>query len=204
VPFTRAEVARVLAACDEYGLGYGHAGKTSAWRLKTLVQLLRFSGLRIRDAVTLRRDHVVDGKLLLYTAKTGVPVYCPLPDIVFEALSTLPGREYFFWSGVGKPKSCVGDWQRSLKKLFRLAGVPEGHAHRFRHTFATDLLLAGVPLDRVATLLGHANSRITERHYAPWIRARQEQLEADVRRVWNTCSSVEGQGGALSTRDRIN
>ncbi len=186
MPFARGEVAKVLAACDQYGLRHGHAGRASAWRLKTLVQLLRFSGLRIRDAVTLRRDHVVDGKLLLYTAKTGVPVYCPLPEVVVEALSTLPGREYFFWSGMGKPKSCVGDWQRSLKNLFRLAGVPEGHAHRFRHTFATDLLLAGVPLDRVATLLGHANSRITERHYAPWIRARREQLEgADVRRVWD-------------------
>lgn len=185
MPFTRAEVARVLAACDQYGLGYGNAGKASAWRLKTLLQLLRFSGLRIRDAVTLRRDHVVDGKLLLYTAKTGTPVYCPLPDFLAEALTTLPGREYFFWSGVGKPKSCVGDWQRSLRKLFLLASVPGGHAHRFRHTFATDLLLAGVPLDRVATLLGHTNSKVTERHYAPWIRARQEQLEADVKRVWD-------------------
>lgn len=65
------------------------------------------------------------------------------------------------WSAISQ-----GNWQRCLKKLFRLAGVPEGHAHRFRHTFATDLLLAGVPLDRVATLLGHANSKVTERHYA--------------------------------------
>jgi integrase/recombinase XerD len=46
------------------------------------------------------------------------------------------------------------------------------------------LLLAGVPLDRVSVLLGHASIRITERHYAPWVRARQEQAEAYVRRVW--------------------
>jgi hypothetical protein len=26
--------------------------------------------------------------------------------------------------------------------------------------------------------------RITEKHYAPWVKARQEQLEADVRRTW--------------------
>jgi integrase len=109
-----------------------------------------------------------------------------LPPFVVAELENIGGAsaQHFFWSGEGKPKSCVGDWQRSLKKLFRLAGVPDGHAHRFRHTFATNLLLAGVPLDRVATLLGHTNSKITEKHYAPWIRARQEQLEADVRRVW--------------------
>jgi len=108
----------------------------------------------------------VNGKLLLYAAKTGTPVFCPLPQFVVTELEGVRGTsaQFFFWSGEGKPKSCVGDWQRSLKKLFRSAGVPNGHAHRFRHSFATNLLLAGVPLDRVATLLGHTNSKITERH----------------------------------------
>ena len=62
--------------------------------------------------------------------------------------------------------------------------MPNGHAHRFRDTFATALLLAGVPLERVSVSLGHASIKVTEKHYAPWVRARQEQLEADVRRSW--------------------
>jgi len=33
-------------------------------------------------------------------------------------------------------------------------------------------------------LLGHRSLKVTEKHYAPWVRARQEQLEADVRRSW--------------------
>ena len=187
LPFSRDELNRILQACELYRGGRGQAGRANAQRLRALVLLLRFTGLRIRDAVTLRRDHMVNGKLLLFTAKTGTPVYCPLPEAVVAELETIqgPSPDHFFWSGEGKPKSCVGDWQRSLKKLFHLAGVPTGHAHRFRHTFAVELLLAGVPLDRVATLLGHTNSKITERHYAPWIRARQEQLESDVRRVWD-------------------
>jgi integrase len=192
MPFSREEVARVSAACQEYRRGLGQAGHAKAQRLRAFILLLQFSGLRIRDAATLRRDRIVNGKLLLYTAKTGTPVYCPLPEFVVQELEMVHGTslQFYFWSGEGKPKSCVGDWQRSLKKLFRLAGIPDGHAHRFRHTFATNLLLAGVPLDRVATLLGHTNSKVTERHYAPWIRARQEQLEADVRRVWEQFSEV--------------
>ncbi len=83
-----------------------------------------------------------------------------------------------------------------------------GGAHRFTHTFATDLLLAGVPLDRVATLLGHTNSKITEKHYAPWIRARQEQLEADVRQSWalesGTVSSGAAAYPALGITEHIN
>jgi hypothetical protein len=51
--------------------------------------------------------------------------------------------------------------------------------------FAVELLLAGVPIDRVPVLLGRKSVRITERHYAPWVRSRQEQLEADVPRTWD-------------------
>ena len=200
VPFTPEEVAQILSACEQYYGGRGQRGRINAYRLHALVLLLLYSGLRIRDAVTLSNDRIVNGKLLLYTAKTGTPVFCPLPSFVVAELDKVRAKNshHFFWSGESKPKSSVGDWQRSLKKLFRLAGIPDGHAHRFRHTFATNLLLAGVPLDRVATLLGHTNSKITEKHYAPWVRARQEQLEADVRRVWNQMSveadkSIDGR-----------
>ena len=55
--------------------------------------------------------------------------------------------------------------------------------HRFRDAFAVELLLSGVPLERVSVLLGHSSVKITERHYAPWVRERQEQMEADVRRL---------------------
>ncbi len=40
-------------------------------------------------------------------------------------------------------------------KLFKLAGVPNAHAHRYRDSFATGLLQAGVPMERVSLLLGH-------------------------------------------------
>jgi len=64
--------------------------------------------------------------------------------------------------------------------LFELAEIPNGRAHRFRDTFAVELLLSGVPRERVSVLLGHSSIRVTERHYAPWVRSRQEQLEADL------------------------
>jgi integrase len=78
-------------------------------------------------------------------------------------------------------------WGKEVKpkNLFTLAEVQGGHAHRFRDTFAVELLLAGVPLERVSVLLGHQSVRITERHYSPWVRSRQAQLEQDLRRAWS-------------------
>jgi integrase/recombinase XerD len=181
LPFSRDQVGSILGACLDY------PDRSNAPRVRAMVLLLRYSGLRIRDAVTLGRERIRDGKLFLFTAKTGTPVWIPLPPFVVEALDAITGRgQYFFWTGESKPKSAVGDWQRSLRRLFKLAGVPDGHAHRFRDTFAVELLLAGVPLERVSVLLGHQSTKVTEKHYTPWVRARQEQLESDVRRTWDT------------------
>jgi integrase/recombinase XerD len=72
-------------------------------------------------------------------------------------------EKLFFWSGRGKLESIVRSWQTRLRKLFKLANVPNGHAHRFRDTFAVELLLAGVPIERVSILLGHQSVRITEK-----------------------------------------
>lgn len=120
------------------------------------------------------------------TKKTGVHVYCVLPDLVVKALDAAPrsSDNYFFWTGQSTVRSAKGKWQRRLQRLFELAGAVGGHAHRFRDTFAVELLLAGVPLERVSVLLGHQSVRITERHYSPWVRARQEQLGADLQRAF--------------------
>lgn len=193
VPFTREEVVKVLEACNSY------PRKANAVRLRALVLLLRHSGLRLGDAVTLERRRIQGDKLFLYTAKTGTPVFCPLPPFVVAALECIPATKgYFFWTGAGKKKTLMSDWQRALKKLFVLAEVPTGHAHRFRHTFAVELLLAGVPMERVSVLLGHQSIRVTEKHYAPWVRARQEQLEADVRRTWPLAPASDGVVGRVN------
>ena len=62
--------------------------------------------------------------------------------------------------------------------------MSEGHAHGFRDTFATELLLAGVPTDRVAVLLGHQSAKVTEKYYSAWTAFLQRQVEADLQRAW--------------------
>lgn len=196
--FPADEYAKIIAATyrlDEYAERSWAPEKRGA-RIRALTELLRWSGLRIRDAVTLERSRLVGNKLLLYQAKTGTPVYVPLPPHVVELLRNIPdglkpNPAYFFWSGNGDPKTYVANWQRSYRRLFAVAdlrksdGSPKRcHCHMFRDTFAVEMLLAGVPIDQVSILLGHSSVRITEKHYSPWVRARQDQLEKSVQRAW--------------------
>lgn len=205
-PFSREEWLQILAACDRYGYKRNQLGREDSMRVRAMVLSLRYSGLRIGDTVGLDRTRISGDKLFLRTAKTKTRVFIPLPGTVIDALKACPGGndKYFFWNGTSKFESAVALWQRRLRHLFRLAGVPDGHAHRFRDTFAVELLLAGVPIDRVSALLGHSSVAITELHYGPWVRARQEQAEADVRRTWPTedpSASVQDEGYKKGTHD---
>jgi integrase len=98
MPFTREEMIRIFAALEPYGKS---AGIRNAQRLRAFVLLLRYSGLRIGDATQLEVGRLHGNKVLLHTQKTGVPVYCVLPDVVIAALDAAPrsSERYFFWTG---------------------------------------------------------------------------------------------------------
>ena len=54
-----------------------------------------------------------------------------------------------------------------LKELGDICGIKKNHhSHLARRTFATILLNSGVDMVSVSKILGHANSRITEKVYA--------------------------------------
>lgn len=200
LPLSNEEVAAILSACGRYPTrnAQGHDNRA---RMKAMVLLLRWSGLRIRDAVTLRRDAIKDGELFLYTQKTGTPVTLPLPHECATALIALHAnlveevRPFYFWSGNGHPKSAVADWQRALRALFDLAGVTGAHPHRFRDTFAVELLLSGASLLDVSMLLGHSSVKITEKHYAPFVKERAIRLGSVVRQSWAVDTGHPAPGG---------
>ena len=71
-----------------------------------------------------------------------------------------------------------------MAKLFRMAKIAGGRPHRFRHTFALAVVVAGTPIDQVSALLWRRSIKVTEKRYAPWVKARQDQMDASVIRSW--------------------
>jgi len=166
----------------------------------------KFGGMLERSALDDR------GALFLRRAKTGVPVFVPLPPLVVSSLQAIPplSSTYFFWSGRGDARSAIQGYERSFRKLFRIAdirhsdGTPKRcHAHMFRDTFAVELLLAAVPVDQVSMLLGHRSVRMTEKHYLPWVQARQKQLTRSIRRAWFREVKVPGFSSAQTQPRQI-
>lgn len=84
----------------------------------------------------------------------------------------------FFGSGHGEIKNCVNDWQRTLARLSKLAGV-KFHAHQLRDSFAVDLLSNRASIEDVTTLLEN-KVKIAQKHYAPWVKSRQIALEESI------------------------
>jgi site-specific recombinase XerD len=185
LPFEQVEIDNLLTIADAFN-GRGRFGPGNRQRIRAMILLLRYSGLRISDAAVLERSRLSGDKLFLYTQKTGTPVWVPLPPKAVEALSSSPSenRKYFFWNARCERKSAVKIWERTFQRVFEKAHIPNGTIHRFRDTFAVELLLKGVPIEQVSILLGHSSLKVTEKHYAPWVKARQDQLEQSVRLAW--------------------
>jgi site-specific recombinase XerD len=56
-----------------------------------------------------------------------------------------------------------------------------------------DLLQKGVPLEEVSKLLGHESIKTTEKHYAKWVKGRQDRLDSLVKATWAVPEPVKTQ-----------
>ena len=122
--------------------------------------------------------------------KGGKAVWLPVHPELQAALDVLPGPRgdgggrYCFWTGNGSPDSMVRSAERTLSAVFQKSGVKKAHAHRFRHTLATELLEQGCTYDDVAEVLGNS-AAIVKKHYAKWSKGRQDRITEMMRSVFS-------------------
>src|SRR5215831_567756 len=182
LPFTAEEIIRLFDACDRIGTCNLPATPYIRRRARALLYVFLYSGLRISDVTVLRRAALnpAKGYLTVRITKNGVPLKVKLHADAVDALVSLPAQnpEYFFWTGRGNPKTCSKNIWETMHRLGKLAGVAGVRPHRFRDTFAVELLTTGADIRTVQKLLGHESVLTTERHYAHFVEAHQQLLDA--------------------------
>jgi integrase len=159
--------------------------------------LLRWTGLRGSDAVGLRWEEIdwETHEINRLTMKRRKRVLLPVHQELLFALEVerdrrrpQPEDRVLLNPTTGRPLTRPRLYERVLA-VGRRAGVLEAHPHRFRDTFAVDLLSRGASPYDVAKLLGDTVETI-EKHYAPFVR----ELRERARRIMESGEGLEITG----------
>lgn len=140
--------------------------------LRRMVQAALFTGCRYSELANLKaNDFNPDaGTVAIRTSKSGKPRHVILTDEgrgFFETMTTdKEGKDLIFTHDGG------GAWGKShqhrplQEACARVKIKPAISFHILRHTHGSMLAMKGVPMPVIAKQLGHADTRMTERHYA--------------------------------------
>jgi integrase len=128
------------------------------------IRFLLYSGMRKREAFTLRWDAIdfTAGTATLGRTKTGRSVR-PLSREALAVLAAIPRRGPYVFPGRGGPDTPREDVRRTWDAARTLAGIAKP-LHSLRHTVGTVALSEGVPLAAVGAILGQRSAVSTMRY----------------------------------------
>jgi len=189
-PYTREEIDDILQKLDA-GISIPYRYKTHGRtviverpinirykdEMRLAILLGAYCGLRLKDAVSIRKEQFIDGNIVLKPAKTkitkGTEVTVPvLHEDLKQALENFEGwltpnlkalhdksdsmcaRQFthlFRWCGYETQIECADRPNASV-----------GGFHALRHSFVTWCAEEGVPIEVVQTIVGHASVTSTK------------------------------------------
>lgn len=154
---SRDEIARLNAALDRHANGRGSVQAD-------IIRLLLLTGCRKTEIVRLKRREVGGSRLRLENSKTGPRTVYLSPEAraVIERRMTASG-EYVFPSPRDPERPVSGNlglWCRIRREV----GIEDVRLHDLRHSYASQCVMAGVPLPVVSKLPGHSRCAMTLRY----------------------------------------
>jgi integrase len=156
------DLSRLLSAIDNI-------------RDRAMILLLLRTGMRIGELLNTKVDDVDlrQQKILIYLSdKTGEGRVVYYSEDAQQALLAWlkihdsSKKRLFYGQGKKSQSLCYGAARMMFNKYLHKAGLPySGYTlHCLRHTYATDLLNARMPLECLRILLGHTNLEVTRRY----------------------------------------
>jgi len=155
---TKAECQRLVNAADA--------------DLRAMVRAALLTGCRYGELAALRvADFNPDANTVtIRHSKAGKARHVPLDDdgsaFFAAAVAGRKGSETMFLRTNGKAWGPVHQVRPMTETCKRAKIDPPASFHVMRHTFASHLAMNGVPMAVVAAILGHGDTRMTEKHYA--------------------------------------
>jgi len=163
--FTKDEIKKILESSDTF--------------MKNCISIFLYTGLRLGELVNLTWGDIdFDNKLVhiqskgKFTPKTkkarSIPMTLKLQEILSfirdgsSVNAPIKPQSYIFQNNSGSPIKGQVLYDRFVQ-ILRQTGL-SGNIHKLRHTFASHLVISGVPLKAVQELLGHSNIQTTMRY----------------------------------------
>lgn len=127
-------------------------------------RLLILTGCRLGEIQTLKWEYITANGMELADSKTGarrIPLPQPARDVL-AALPRTPGNPYVIEGRLDGAH--ITDLQHPWRRIRERAGLENVRIHDLRHTYASNAVSAGMPIQMVGRLLGHTQIQTTMRY----------------------------------------
>lgn len=172
---------------------------TTTHRDRAIVWLLKDGAVRIGEALDLRMPdiHWAGHRVTVRASKSHTSRIVPLSADALTALSNYirlerpkqVAHDYVFVClgrrNFGKPFRYRA-WVYVCEKARQKAATPRVHAHAFRHTCATNLAEAGMPMDALQRQLGHRHIETT----LIYNEVRDGRLQREYNQAMEACAGI--------------
>ncbi len=170
---TPPEFQRLIAECKEPHLWrFVMIAVHTLQRPSAVLQLHRDQV----DLVRNRIDFLRPGDTQTKKRRPVVPITKTLKPVLLDALRESSTGHVVEWDGLP-----VANVRTAFKKACRRAGIKDASPYTLRHTGATLMAAAGVPLRQIAGMLGHTETRTTElyaKHSPEYLSEAAQALDA--------------------------
>ncbi len=173
-------------------------------RDRALIMLLLRTGMRIGELLAVKLEDIVlhDQKILIYVGSKNyegrVVYYSSDAEQALKHWLRIRDKtkRSLFYGRSDKALSYVAAWSAMRKTLERAGLLEKGYSlHSLRHTFATDMINAGLRIEVLQQLLGHKDIELTLRY----ARLSDQRREED---YYRAMAVIQG-GGASDEPYRV-
>ena len=168
--FTEVDLQKMYDSCENL-------------RDKLIIRFLATTGCRVSEVVSMNRNmiNLNDQECLVHGKGNKERL------VYFDAVTAMMLEEYMLsrkdfeeplFLSKNKKRLEAGGIRCMLKQIGKASGVNHVHPHKFRRTLATDLARKGMPIQQIASILGHEKIETTMKY----IMQNNEEVKTSYRR----------------------